>query len=892
MSIIRANPPRKKEIRTIRFLIGLGCVLMLIFVGWFINPYHVGNPLLYTLLTAALAFKLLRMLHEWYHYYSISVPAPPTMSRRPTVDVFTTACPGEPCDMIIQTLEAIQAMDYPHETYLCDEGNDPVYIEACKRLGVHHVTRTEKVDAKAGNINNALKQANGEICLILDPDHVPHPAFLDRVVPYFEDPEIGYVQVVQAYANRKESLIAYGAAEQTYHFYGPIMMGMNAYGTAQAIGANCTFRREALDSIGGHAPGLAEDMHTAMKIHAKGWKSVYVPEVLSKGLVPATLAGYYKQQLKWSRGTFELLVTTYFPNFSKFSWRQKLHYFTLPLYYLFGLVNLIDFMVPALAVILAVFPWNVDLTEFVLLFTPLFITSLAIRQYAQRWLLEEHEKGIHLVGGILRTGSWWVYVLGFLYTIFRKKVPYIPTPKGDKPKNNLLLSFPNLMVCVCSLGAILYSREFYGHAAFMHPYNLLMVGFVLTNVVILGIVILMGQERVLAWGRNWLKRQSPVYRRVSQTGFRVQWVQKGLLRFVRTYPVLICLSILIVSVSLLSIKAMSTNNIQAQIPLSVRNKEPFYTGIYIPDLEKKDPAQVLPAYSEALNAPISLASVYIPWGPESLHQFPKDFILESYAQGAQTMITWEPWSSTFPAFSDDPDLSQDREIMAAISQGVFDEYLRGYAARIKALEVPVFIRFAHEADNPQYPWSPEGGNSPQEFQEAWRHVVDVFRQQEVKNVQWVWNPWEDTAIPLYYPGDDYVDWIGITGLNYGLAASDGLWHSFATLYEPFRHQIAFAKDSSLMTKPVLLAEFGTTSYGGEQAEWLDEALYRIQNMYPEVKGVVFFYSDKDKNWATDWRPDENTAYIDWTFADSVSTTTMLRERLQERPFRNQPPVLK
>lgn len=226
--------------------------------------------------------------------------------------------------------------------------------------------------------------------------------------------------------------------------------------------------------------------------------------------------------------------------------------------------------------------------------------------------------------------------------------------------------------------------------------------------------------------------------------------------------------------------------------------------------------------------------------------------------------------------------------MEAIKKGAFDDYLKAYAIRIKALEVPVFMRFAHEPDNPQYPWSPAGGNSPQEYILAWQYVVDFFREQGVENVQWVWNPWEDTALSLYYPGNEYVDWIGITGLNYGLAASDGLWHSFATLYEPYRHQIAFAKDSSLMTKPVLLAEFGTTAYGGDQSEWLDEALYRIKNMYPEVKGLVFFYSNKDENWATDWRPDENTRYIDWTFADSVSTMATLRKRLEERPFRNTP----
>ncbi len=495
------HAPNPKDVQTIRIMILLGLITMGLFLFWFLDEDHIGYEPLYWLLTTALAFKLLRTLHEWYHYFDVSVPVKPRLKTKYKVDVFTTACPGEPHSMIIGTLEAIQNITYPHTTYLCDEGNDPVLKAACQRLGVKHVTRTLKIDAKAGNINNALKQATGDICLILDPDHVPKPEFLDEVLPYFEDPDIGFVQVVQAYSNQKESLIAYGAAEQTYSFYGPMMMGMNSYGTVQAIGANCTFRREALDSIGGHAAGLSEDMHTAMQLHAKGWKSVYVPKILTRGLVPATLASYYKQQIKWARGTFELLFAVYPKLFHKFTWRQKIHYFTLPLYYLFGVFNLFDFLIPALALTLAEFPWYVSLGEFIIMFMPFFCISICIRQFAQRWYHEKNEKGFHLFGGILRTGTWWVFALGLIYSIFRIKVPYIPTPKDDKPKNNFVLSLPNIMVFLLSLGAIVYSQHKYAHV-YHNPYVQMMSLFVLTNVAIVGSIVVLGQERFMEWVRH------------------------------------------------------------------------------------------------------------------------------------------------------------------------------------------------------------------------------------------------------------------------------------------------------------------------------------------------------------------------------------------------------
>ncbi|WP_162052512.1 glycosyltransferase family 2 protein [Pontibacter pamirensis] len=539
---------KRKEITTIRIMIVLGLVTLFIFLFWFFDDSHVGYAPLYWMLTTALGFKLLRTLHEWYHYFNVSKPLKPDLKTDFTVDVFTTSYPGEPHSMIINTLEAIQQIRYPHTSYLCDEGDDPILKEVCRRLGVIHVTRTEKIDAKAGNINNALQHATGDICLILDPDHVPAPEFLDEVLPYFEDPAIGFVQVVQAYSNNKESIVAYGAAEQTYSFYGPIMMGMNSYGTVQAIGANCTFRREALDSIGGHAAGLAEDMHTAMLMHAKGWKSVYVPKILTRGLVPATLASYYKQQIKWARGTFELLFTVYPKLFSSFTWAQKTHYLTLPLYYFFGVFNLIDFLIPVLSLVLAEFPWYVSLGEFLVMFGPFFCVSICIRHYAQRWLLEKKENGFHLFGGILRTGTWWVFCLGLVYSILRIKVPYIPTPKDDKPKNNFILSLPNIIVCVLTLWAIYYYQSTYGYL-FHNPYVQMMTMFALVNFLILGSVVLIGQEQILAFfNRKFLEAPSlqpvlkPIRKRFGRT-------RHGFYSVIRHVAIFITIVAAIVSIS-------------------------------------------------------------------------------------------------------------------------------------------------------------------------------------------------------------------------------------------------------------------------------------------------------------------------------------------------------
>ena len=69
-------------------------------------------------------YETLRVIYLWYHYWDISVPQKPKLNRKYTVDILTTYFPGEPYDMITDTLIAIQKIKYPHTTYLCDEAND------------------------------------------------------------------------------------------------------------------------------------------------------------------------------------------------------------------------------------------------------------------------------------------------------------------------------------------------------------------------------------------------------------------------------------------------------------------------------------------------------------------------------------------------------------------------------------------------------------------------------------------------------------------------------------------------------------------------------------------------------------------------------------------------
>ncbi|HEX2846022.1 MAG TPA: glycosyltransferase [Chitinophagaceae bacterium] len=830
------SAPSRKELITLRLMIFIGIGSMGYLLYCLFNRAQISFAPFYWVLMFAITFSCLRLLHEWYHYFSISIPRVPEQKQVFTVDIFTTFCPGEPYEMIVETLTALQKIHYPHTTYLCDEANDPYLKKICQQLGVHHITRNNRKDAKAGNINNALQYATGDLCVILDPDHVPQPEFLDPIVPHFNNPEIGFVQIVQAYSNLDDTLIAKGAAQQTFQFYGPIMMTMNSYGTVLAIGANCTFRRAALDSIGGHAAGLAEDMHTAMQLHAKGWKSVYVPAVLARGLVPSTLSAYYAQQLKWSRGTFELLFATYPRLFLKFNWRQKLHYGTIPLYYLSGLISLINFIIPILSLCTGLIPFRVDMVDFLLLGMPMIASSILIRQYVQRWVMEEKERGFHVVGGLLQIGTWWIYMTGLVYTIFRKKVPYIPTPKDNKTPDHWSLNLPNTIMVIVTLAAIIYGLNYD-----WNPYAWVMAGIAAINCLILSFVILISQQTgaprlrdKYEWIRKalvfplslkrkfWLLRHTHIY-----SGFRK-----------------LGLPLLILTVSLawyfLKVDAKAPSS---KKPVSRAESTVFYTGIYQPGkTEGLISMQDVQQYQQQYKSDFNILSLYIPWG-NAPQNFLNDSLMKAiYENGSIPMITWEPWASVFPAAIHNKELQNDQKVFAHISAGFFDSYLEKFALQVKSLDKPVFIRFAHEADNPDYPWSPKGNNTPEEFKTAWKYVYTFFLRRGVANAIWVWNPWKAEQVENYFPGKEYVDWLSVTNLNYGPQLGEGAFFSFKDLYMPFHRQPAF--QSGL---PVMIGEMGSLAIAGRQEEWFNTAFRNINTDFREIQAMIFFNTAYDSH---------------------------------------------
>lgn len=411
-------------------LFAAGLISLALLADWWFRPEHISVLWFFIIFSTVFWYGGIRIVLIWINYLMIkkpeSVPAPPGLR----VAIFTTCTHGEPLDMFEKTLAACRQVTYPHATYLLSDREEPEVKELAERHGAIYIDVRNTTGAKAGKINKALGMTDEDYILILDPDHIPFPSFLDQTLGYFRDPAVGFVQVSQAYYNQYRSFTAKGAAEQTYTFYGPTQMGLFGTGSSVAIGANCTFRRTALESIGGHGVGLAEDLLTSLRLHAAGWKSVYNPVIVSRGLVPEDFGSFCKQQLKWSRGVFEITFTELPRLFRKLSGWQKLSYSAIGSYYFVGATSFFFTIIPFLYFAAGIMPASMSFVEFLINGTFIGLISLAIYLYVQKWLAHpETERGFHWRGMVLKYASWPVYFLGFLLAVVNVDIPYIPTSK-------------------------------------------------------------------------------------------------------------------------------------------------------------------------------------------------------------------------------------------------------------------------------------------------------------------------------------------------------------------------------------------------------------------------------------------------------------------------------
>jgi mannan endo-1,4-beta-mannosidase len=234
------------------------------------------------------------------------------------------------------------------------------------------------------------------------------------------------------------------------------------------------------------------------------------------------------------------------------------------------------------------------------------------------------------------------------------------------------------------------------------------------------------------------------------------------------------------------------------------------------------------AFAAAVGHKPDMIGQYVGWGSP----FDAHAAAAAWSYGALYYISWEPYNTS----------------VADIASGSSNGYIATFAAAVRALNVPVAISFGHEMNGNWYPWGTTG-TTPAQFVTAWRLIHGIFAGVGATNVIWVWNPNDIYPVPQvrlepYWPGDSYVDWVGITGYV-GTTGPD----TFATLFQP-----TMAEISQFTSKPFIIAE--TSVETGPSEVTGVNALVQSVTAHADVLGLVWFDYDKD---GVDWRIESRPA---------------------------------
>ncbi|MFJ4406711.1 MULTISPECIES: glycoside hydrolase family 26 protein [unclassified Streptomyces] len=221
----------------------------------------------------------------------------------------------------------------------------------------------------------------------------------------------------------------------------------------------------------------------------------------------------------------------------------------------------------------------------------------------------------------------------------------------------------------------------------------------------------------------------------------------------------------------------------------------------------------------------------------------------AYQQGALPLVTWEPYGDSRSA-------DQPKYALKRIASGTYDAYIIRFARQVKAIGQPIGLRFAHEMNGDWYPWSEKNsGNSYGDYVKAWRHIHDLFQIVGASEVIWVWSPnvlrgTNGVALNPLYPGDGYVDWIGLDGYGFGERTATEVLQPTVDEITKFSH------------KPILVSETGSAP-GPQQAGWTAD-LFRWIKRTPNVIGFIWFQYSKDEGGKYDYRfdisPQTKTAF--------------------------------
>ena len=321
-------------------------------------------------------------------YFQTSIMQPrvpvalPPDETLPSVDVYIPTY-NEGVEIVRRTIIGARAIDWPRKmVYVLDDGRRPEMKALAAELGVEYLTRSDNRHAKAGNINAALRVTTGEYIAIFDCDHVPVRSFLRLTMGFLlRDPRCGLVQTPHHFYNpdpfeRNLWLEDIVPPEQEM-FYHAVQIGNDFWNSAFFCGSCAVLRRTAIESVGGIAvETVTEDAHTALRLHAEGWRSAYLDIPQAAGLATERYAFHVAQRMRWARGMTQILRLDN-PLFKRgLTWAQRLNYLNAIQHFQFGIPRMVYLTAPTLFLLFGIHPLRANPWEVIAYGMPHIFLSL------------------------------------------------------------------------------------------------------------------------------------------------------------------------------------------------------------------------------------------------------------------------------------------------------------------------------------------------------------------------------------------------------------------------------------------------------------------------------------------------------------------------------------
>lgn len=329
------------------------------------NPYAIW---LSTLFYMAEAFGFILTVNaivmSWRYRRRHAIPLPASTTRPLSVDVFILSY-KEPVELLRRTVGAALKINYPHQTWLLDDGNRAEMRALAGELGCHYLSRQKNIGAKAGNINNGLKHSSGEFVAVFDADHVPMPEALDHLLGFFDDAEVAMVQSPQDYYNTNSfQYLKSRRTGRSWHdqsnFYFVNQPCRDQWNATTGCGTSLVYRRSHLDEIGGIPTAtVTEDMHTTVRLHKAGKKVAFYNEPIAYGIAAPDIGEFYRTRLRWGQGNLHVLRAENVLFTRRLTFLQRLSYLALGIIYLEGWQTLLLALVPTLTLITGLAPFEI-----------------------------------------------------------------------------------------------------------------------------------------------------------------------------------------------------------------------------------------------------------------------------------------------------------------------------------------------------------------------------------------------------------------------------------------------------------------------------------------------------------------------------------------------------